>query len=238
MTEPEIIYEDNEILVLSKPSGLLVHDDGRSKEETLADWILKHRPGIQTVGEPAKINGKLIARPGIVHRLDRDTSGVMVVAKTDASFTRLKRAFAKQKIKKQYIAIVYGNIKKDRVIIDTPIGMHRGGTRKSAALSARGVKREAETSFRVVARSKEASYVEAFPKTGRTHQIRAHLEILGHPVVCDPLYAPGRPCLFGIDRLALHAQKITIPVAGDNVKEFTVPPPRVFEKALEYIQNA
>lgn len=233
-----IIFEDEEILVIDKPAGLLVHATEHSREETLADWIIKHRPEIEKVGEPEEIKGRLIPRPGIVHRLDRDTSGVMVIAKTPDMFTRLKQTFKNGKIRKTYIAAVHGKIRRDRGFIDLPIGMALAGGKRAATVSTRGRKRSAQTAFRVIARGQEATVVEVFPQTGRTHQIRVHFKALGNPVVGDRVYAPSQEPILGFDRLALHAWKLGIPGEGGAVREFQAPLPPEFKSVIDKLSSA
>ena len=138
--EPTIIFEDDNILVIDKPAGLMVHSDGRTKEETLSDWVLKKYPELKDVGEPWED----IPRPGIVHRLDKDTSGVMVLAKTQETFEELKGQFQERKIKKTYRAFAYDPFKEENGEIDRPIGKSKSDFRKwSAQPGSRGVQREA-----------------------------------------------------------------------------------------------
>jgi 23S rRNA pseudouridine1911/1915/1917 synthase len=214
--EISILYEDKDMLALDKPAGLVVHADGKSEEPTLADWLLGKYPDLREVGEPwTAPNGEVIFRPGIVHRLDRDTSGVLVVAKTSESFAHLKKQFQNRLAKKTYRAFVYGIVKNDAGIIDKPVGRSASDFRKwSAEFGARGELREAVTEYKVLERGKEATYLEVYPKTGRTHQIRVHLKAIGHSVVCDALYAPKRQksslCILGFSRTALHAFSLEI----------------------------
>lgn len=209
MTVPTL-YEDDHVVVVNKPSGLVVHSDGRTGEPTLADWVLEHYPGTKDVGEPLVRDGVTILRPGIVHRLDRDTSGVLVIAKDQKTFGHLKRQFQEREVTKVYHAFVYGDVKKDEGVIDRPIGKSKKDFRQwSAQRGARGEMREAITEYRVLGRGGGASYLEVRPATGRTHQIRVHLKAIHHPVVCDPLYAPKQPALLGLSRLALHASSLT-----------------------------
>lgn len=239
ISESNIIYEDDEILVIDKPAGLLVHGDGRSREQTLADWLIAHRPQIQDVGEPEEINGHNIARPGIVHRLDRDTSGVMVIAKTPEVFARLKQTFKNKKVRKTYLAVVSGKIKKDRGFIDLPIGMALAGGKRTATVSARGKRRSAQTAFRVIARGEHATAVEIFPRTGRTHQIRVHFKALGTPVIGDRLYGNSTN-VFAPDfnRLALHAWKLAIPGEGGVMQEFEAPIPPELQAIVDKLAGA
>ncbi|MEK7662262.1 MAG: RluA family pseudouridine synthase [Patescibacteria group bacterium] len=214
------IYEDEHVLVLNKPAGILVHSDGRSAGgETLSDKILKEYPELKEVGEQMTINGKTIYRPGIVHRLDKDTSGVIVVAKDQETFLFLKKQFQGREIEKVYRAIVYGRVKEDKGVIDKPIGRSPADFRQwSAHATARGKIREAVTEYKVLERFNYGqdyfTYLELYPKTGRTHQIRVHLKFINHPVLCDPLYAGKRGDALGMNRLALHAFKISFSLPG------------------------
>lgn len=216
MNTPQIIYTSEHVIGVYKPSRLLVHTDGVSNEETLVDWVLREFPEIEGVGEPQKLkDGTIAKRHGVVHRLDRDTSGIILFARTQEGFASLKEQFKKRTIQKTYRAFVYGNIKEEEGEIDRPIGRSSKDFRmRSAQRGARGKLREALTTYSVLGRAKDKenketlTYLDVFPKTGRTHQIRVHMKAVHHPIVCDPLYAKGRPCLFGFTRLALHAFSI------------------------------
>lgn len=205
----KVLYEDDNILALNKPAGLMVHSDGKTKEKTLSDWILKKHPSLKNIGEPARYGDKIIPRPGIVHRLDRETSGVLIVAKNQKIFEYLKGEFQKRKVSKTYTAIVYGTMKNDFGTINRPIGRSAKDFRRwSAGRGARGAMREAVTEYKVVKRAKDFSLINLFPKTGRTHQLRVHLKAINHQIVCDSLYAPKRECAFGLKRMALHASSV------------------------------
>jgi len=248
--EPVVIYEDEYVLVLNKPSGLVVHGDGRTNEETLVDWILEHYPETEGVGEPLVLaNGTVVDRPGVVHRLDRETSGVIVIAKTQESFLNLKEQFKNRKVEKIYNAFVYGHFpstdvqggKEKEGIINRPIGRSASDFRKwSAQRGARGELREAITEYKVlkeeVAEEQKISFLEIKPKTGRTHQIRVHMKAINHPVICDKLYAPKSLCLLGFDRLALHARNISfLTLKGDISAEADLP--EDFVRALNVLEK-
>ncbi|HYF12874.1 MAG TPA: RluA family pseudouridine synthase [Candidatus Paceibacterota bacterium] len=224
--EPTVIFEDDSIIVLNKPSGLPVHPDGRHERATLADWLVIHYPELKGVGETQTLpNGTVIERPGIVHRIDADTSGIIVIARTQKSFEFLKEQFQNREVKKVYRAFVYGPLKDERGIINRPIGSSRGGRGPRSATRAYGNMRDAETLYHTVTSGKEAAYVEAFPKTGRTHQIRVHFSAIQHPIICDKLYAPNRPPLLGFTRLALHALSLAFqhPKKGKVIFEAPLP---------------
>ena len=228
------IYEDNDVVVINKPAGLMVHGDGRSSEQTLADWVRETRPEIVGVGEPLTLtDGRVIDRPGIVHRLDKETSGVLVLAKTQESFLFLKQQFQGREVHKIYNAFVYGVLKNDAGEIDRPIGKSRSDFRLwSAQRGAKGVLREARTEYVVIERGTGHTFVEVRPQTGRTHQIRVHFKAINYPVVCDRLYAPKRPCELGFTRLALHARAIEVALLSGGVRRFEAPLPEDFVEAL------
>lgn len=230
----KIIFENDEVLAVDKPAGLVVHSDGKTDEPTLTDWVLEKYPEMENVGEPAMYNDKEIARPGVVHRLDRETSGVMVLAKTQESFLNLKEQFQERKTKKIYNAFVYGALKEEKGTIDRPIGKSKSDFRRwSAQRGARGVMREAVTDYKILQKNKDFTYVEVSPKTGRTHQIRVHFKAISYPVVCDKLYAPKHACGLGFDRLALHARSLSLSlISGENVT-IEADLPEDFQKAVK-----
>lgn len=234
-----ILYEDDDIVVVTKPAGLIVHSDGKRQEETLADWMLSRYPDSNSVGEPIVLkSGETIIRPGIVHRLDRDTSGAIILAKNQNAFEHLKKQFQDRDIAKEYHTFVYGVLPKKEGTIDRPIGRSRNDFRQwSAQRGARGVLREAITDFLSVYTNKEASFVKVFPKTGRTHQIRVHFKAINHPVVCDSLYASKQKPLLGFERLALHAAQVEFENTKGEIIKVIAPYPEDFNRALEQIQK-
>lgn len=224
----KILYENKDILAIDKPAGISVHGDGRNDVETLADLILKEYPEIKNVGEPMEIevNGEIkkIYRPGIVHRLDKDTSGVLLLARNQSAYEFLKKQFQNREIKKTYITLVSGHMKNDTGVIDASIGRSPSDPRKRIASRGKSGKlREAVTEYKVLERieidGEKYTWVEVYPKTGRTHQIRVHMKFLNHPVVCDKLYAPDKIYPKSISRLALHAKYIELKnLAGETLK--------------------
>ena len=236
----KILYEDSNILAIDKPAGITVHRDGRSKAKTITDWVLKNYPKMENVGE---MMGE-IKRPGIVHRLDKDTSGVMLLAKNQKTYLFLKEQFKNRKIKKIYRAIVYGSVKNDRGIINKPIGRSpRDFRRRLAGRGVKGELREAITQYKVLKRFQilleKFTYLEIYPKTGRTHQIRVHMKFLNHPVACDSLYSPNKPCPKEIKSLALHALSIefNLPVIKGDIESKTIkvdsPLPQELKKVVK-----
>lgn len=239
MEHIEVLYEDGGVLVLNKPAGLLVHTDGRSKEKALTDWILENYPDLAYVGEEERLStGEVIMRPGIVHRIDRDTSGVIVVCKNQESFLYIKNLFQTKQVEKVYKAFVYDNLKEEQGVIDKPIGKSPKDFRqRSAEDNARGELREAVTEWKRIVSTKKAALLEVRPKTGRTHQIRAHLKYIEHPIIADPLYAPNREKLLGFERLALHAHSVSfINISGEPVS-VKAPYPEDFKNAISRIEE-
>lgn len=245
MRSLKVLYEDHDIAAVFKPSGLIVHSDGKNKGLTLCDFVLKMWPLTKNVGEPLvlnyesrsmnkevkekdfnsfqnskfKIRNSVIFRPGIVHRLDKETSGVLLIAKNQEAFLFLKKQFQEREIQKVYNAFVYGKIQKEVGSINMPLGRSKGDFRQYATpAKARGEMREALTYFNRSAFKEDFSFLELMPKTGRTHQIRAHLKAINHPVVCDRIYAKSMPCALGFERLALHARSISFKnLLGKNI---------------------
>lgn len=230
---PEIIYEDADILVLNKPAGLTVHPDNYSAGPFLTDWLVQKYPEIKGVGDDE-------ARPGIVHRLDKDTSGVMVVAKTAAAFTNLKEQFKNHEAKKVYLALTAGEFKAgvgSTGEINLPIGRSLKDPRvRVASPKAHGQLREATTLYQVLDQGGGYALVELKPLTGRTHQLRAHLKSLQHPIVCDTLYGTGDNCPGGLARQALHAAALTLTLPGGGRQEFKADLPADLKAALAQLK--
>ena len=241
--EPTVLYEDADVLVIDKPAGLIVHSDGRTDEPSVAEWVLDRYPALASVGEPWESpQGERVPRPGIVHRLDRDTSGVMILAKTQETYVFLKEQFQSRTTEKTYHAFVYGHPRADRGTIEAEIVRIRAvPPRWGVARAGEGKKhRAAVTDWRVLTRAvdretgEKVALMEALPKTGRTHQIRVHFKHFGHPVVCDKLYAKGKPCLLGFSRQALHAFSLAIDLPSGERRTFEAPLPGDFVAAQSH----
>lgn len=203
---PTLLYEDKNFLALYKPAGVLVHEPKlKTKNQklktkpTLVDWLIKNYPEVTKVGDEPE------TRPGIVHRLDRDTSGVILVARNQKYFEYLKKLFQNHQIKKTYLALVWGRLMPRVGVIKKPI-LIKSGSVKRTIWKGR-MEKEAITEYKVKKYFKDFSLVEAYPKTGRTHQIRVHLSSVGHPVAGDTLYGPKINSL-GLTRQFLHAQSL------------------------------
>lgn len=232
--EFEILYEDESIVAINKPAGILTHPDGVSSEMTVSDWFASTYPESSEVGERQRlVGGEEVARPGVVHRLDKETSGVLVLAKTPEAHTLLKELFQSRQVEKTYIAFVYGVPKNRTGSILFPIGRSRKDFRlRSAQPGAKGALREAITHYEVLAQNGTHALLGVRPETGRTHQIRVHLKAIHFPVVGDPLYAPKRPYDLGFRRLGLHALVLSFPYKGDTLT-LRAPMPPDLQEALE-----
>lgn len=270
MTEPEIIFEHKDFIVVDKPAGLMVHvarvnearhpsrrsgsgrrggagmnaAGGRGEEPTLTEWLVARYPEMKRVGDDP------VLRPGIVHRLDKATSGVMIAARTQAAFERLKRYFQEHRMRKTYFALVRGVPRNRKGTIDAPIGITTGSLRRS--VHSRKMAKPAVTEYEVVAtfggadgstqsdRSEQYALLRVSPQTGRTHQIRVHLASIGHPIVGDPLYGGRRARRREKEgsgtngerrvppRLMLHASTLAFTDDSGNHYEFAAPLPQEF----------
>ncbi|HEM3177729.1 TPA: RluA family pseudouridine synthase [Streptococcus suis] len=222
----DIVYQDEDIAVVNKPQGMVVHPSAGHTSGTLVNALLYH------VKDLSGINGVL--RPGIVHRIDKDTSGLLMIAKNDEAHTKLAAELKEKKSLRKYWAIVHGNLPNDRGVIEAPIGRSEKD-RKKQAVSAKG--KDAVTRFQVLERFGDYTLVELTLETGRTHQIRVHMAYIGHPVAGDEVYGP-RKTLKGHGQF-LHARTLgfTHPRTGEVVA-FTAEAPAIFQDTLEYLRRA
>jgi 23S rRNA pseudouridine1911/1915/1917 synthase len=233
-----VLYEDPSLIVIDKPSGMVVHPAYGNPSGTLVNALLYHCKDL------AGINGVL--RPGIVHRLDKDTSGVMVVAKEDEAFHHLTQQFRSRTVEKVYLALVFGRFEANEGLIDSAIGRHPSERKRMSTRTRKG--RAAVTRWKKVEEFDGCTLLEIFPQTGRTHQIRVHLSSIGHPVLGDPLYGrksrPGtihdpvlKACVKRLNRQALHARRLgfTHPRTGERV-QFVSPIPEDMKEVLEVLQ--
>lgn len=233
---PAVIAETDDVLVLNKPAGLITHSDGRTEEPSVAEWIAEHYPALATVGEPwVSPQGEKVRVCGLVHRLDRTTSGVLVAAKTNEVFTYLKGEFKARRVEKKYHAIIYGRMEGSGTIVAEIARTGTAPKRWYAKPREASHTRAAITEWRVLSHFKvggePVTYLELTPKTGRTHQLRVHLASIGHPILADHLYAPDKPTLFDFMRPALHAYSISFALLGETYA-YIAPLPTDFERAL------
>ncbi len=240
--QPEILYEGESVLAINKPAGMIVHPDGIAKNADIPSvtaWLEKRYPGIASVGGLIDLaSGGTMPRSGTVHRIDRETSGALVIAKTQEAFEFLQKQFIERRVEKTYRAFLYGTLEKKEGVIELPIGRSREDFRRYTSLAdSRTKMRDAETYYKVLSEGNGASYVEAKPKTGRTHQLRVHFLALGNPVVADRLYAKDMPKILGFARLALHAFSITVELPGGEKKTIEAPLPGDFESALAELKK-
>ncbi len=229
---PRVIAETAAFLVLLKPAGMAMHPAGRSTYPTVTEWISTTYPQIVGIGEDKK-------RPGMVHRLDKDTSGLVLIAKTNRSFKALKSLFQERVIEKTYKALVYGNLKEVAGTVSLPIGRVKGGEKRAVPAGKRafgGELRPAETEYRLDTRYTGYDFLSVKPKTGRTHQIRVHLSALGHPIVGDRLYRfkehrfdPLRPPF-----QLLHAEVLKFSFSGKSYR-YEAPLPDYFRDTLKML---
>lgn len=240
MLDPKIIYEDKNFLAVDKPAGMLVHPTShKSEEQTLVDWLVERYPEISQVGDDPE------TRPGIVHRLDRETSGVMVITRNQNYFEYLKSLFQKHLVKKTYLALVFGEVKSKRGRIEKPIGL-TNGTIKRRVESGRMVKEaitdyELKRVFKIASKELKRentsfSLIEVEPKTGRTHQIRVHLKSIGHPIVGDKLYGPRIQPEWAT-RLMLHSLSIEFLLKEGQRFQAGTEPPADYRKNIEFLES-
>ena len=224
----DILYEDKDIIVVNKARGMVVHPASGVYSGTLVNALLHHCQDL------SGINGEI--RPGIVHRLDKDTSGVMVCAKNDTAHLDLAEQIRTKAAHRTYWAIVHGNIKEEAGIIKGDIGRHPTDRKKMAIVRENG--KPAVTHFRVLERFGDYTLVECRLETGRTHQIRVHMASIGHPLVNDPKYGPKKSSPFAIQGQALHSMQLTLthPATREEMT-FTAPLPADMEKILTGLRN-
>lgn len=220
----DILYEDADVLVVNKPKGMVVHPAAGHYSGTLVNALMYH-----CKGSLSGINGCL--RPGIVHRIDMDTTGSLIVCKNDIAHASIAAQLKEHSIVRRYRAIVWGVIKEEEGCVDVPIGRHPSDRKKMAAGVRNG--KEAVTHYRVLERFRSYTYIECRLETGRTHQIRVHMDSIGHPILGDPVYG-NRKCPFQLQGQTLHAMTLGFihPVTGEFV-ETTAPLPGYFQHLLD-----
>jgi 23S rRNA pseudouridine1911/1915/1917 synthase len=224
----DIVYEDKDIILINKPKGMVVHPAAGHYSGTLVNGLMSH-----CRSELSGING--VMRPGIVHRIDMDTTGVLIVCKNDMAHNSISEQLKEHSITRRYAAIVHGVLKEDEGTINAPIGRHPIDRKKMSINEKNG--REAITHYRVLERFKQFTYIECQLETGRTHQIRVHMASIGHPLLGDSVYGPAK-CPFRLNGQTLHAGVLGIihPRTGEYM-EFTAPLPDYFEELLRKLRT-
>lgn len=220
----DIVYEDDDVIVVNKPQGMVVHPAPGHPNHTLVNALLYHAP-------LSTINGTF--RPGIVHRIDKDTSGLLMVAKTDLAHQSLAEQLRNKTNQREYLALVYGVIHEDEGVVDAPLGRNPQDRKKQAVVKGG---RHAVTHFKVLKRYSNFTLLKCILETGRTHQIRVHMKYIGHPIVGDPLYGPRK--VIGSNGQFLHAALLGFkhPRTGKELV-FEAPLPRNFQKMLDKLDN-
>lgn len=210
--QPSVIYEEPDFLVINKPAGLIVHPV-KDNEESVVSWLLKSYPEVATVGDDPE------NRAGIVHRLDRDTSGVMIIPRTQEAFLFFKNLFQTKTVHKTYMALVYGAPKDAKGTIDKPIGLNSGTVKRTVHVKNAKMVKDAVTDYEVMRTFEidgtQVSLMRVSPRTGRTHQIRVHMASINCPIVGDTLYGPKKQPI-KISRQFLHADSIEFPTPRGN----------------------
>ena len=230
-----VIFESGDILVINKPRGIVVHPDKKYVNNTVVNWATKHYPPIIKIGED-------MMRPGIVHRLDKETSGVMILAKTQAMFEWLKKAFHDRFTKKQYLVLVNGAFPENIKFVDLDIGRSPKKARQVAIASDRAKRksiktRPAKTEFKIIKKFKNYTLLQARPLSGRTHQIRVHLASTGHPVVGDKVYGRKQFNNLKSDAMFLHSQTLTVPFPDGTFHQWNAPIPDDLKIILQKLNN-
>jgi 23S rRNA pseudouridine1911/1915/1917 synthase len=219
-----VVYEDADVIVVDKPAGMVVHPAPGHQRGTLANALLAHVPGISVGGSQ---------RPGIVHRLDKDTSGLIVAAKTDRGRTALVAQWETRSVEKTYLALVHGSVRDEEATIDAPIGRDHKNRQRMAVVR---TGRPAVTHFRVVERFRNSTLLEVSIETGRTHQIRVHLAFIGHPIAGDQLYGSARATQPQLDRQFLHASGLAFQLPDGTPLRLEAPLPDDLHAVLEELR--
>jgi 23S rRNA pseudouridine1911/1915/1917 synthase len=231
--ELKIIYEDDDVLVIDKPAGVVVFNENQSAAKSLIDLLIEAYPLLKNTGN--------MPRYGVAHRLDKDTSGILLVAKNDNALSFLQAQFKKRQVGKKYLALVVGNVKNDTDTIETLIGRSpKDKLKQKVFLSGEpgsAGKRQALTSYKTLERFEKYTLLEVIPKTGRKHQIRCHLSYIHHPIAGDKLYGfKNQPCPKGLTRHFLHASYLKIEMPSGEIKKFESELPEDLKKIINNLR--
>lgn len=229
--EPKILYEDKNLLIINKPAGIIIHPTVNNiNHSSIASWFLQKYPFVSNVGEDQ-------LRPGIVHRLDKETSGTLILAKNNFAFNYLKNLFKTRKIKKKYVALVKGEIKKQQGIIDLPLMYSKKSPMKRKVVARKDKGKIALTKYKVLKLYRKYTLLEVFPRTGRTHQIRVHLASIGFPVAGDKIYGKSKKLnKLNLSRHFLHAQTISFALPSGKQIKIEALLPKDLKNALQQIK--
>ncbi|WYL94819.2 MAG: RluA family pseudouridine synthase [Gloeotrichia echinulata IR180] len=226
----DILYEDDQLLILNKPAGLVVHPAPGHRNGTLVNALLAHCPNLPGIGG--------VQRPGIVHRLDKDTTGAIAIAKTDLAYQHLQAQLQAKTARREYLGVVYGATKSENGSVDLPIGRHPQDRKKMAIVPIEQGGRSAITHWFVKERLGNFTLIHFQLETGRTHQIRVHSAKIGHPIVGDPVYSSGHSVGVNLPGQALHAWRLKLqhPLSGTAI-EVTATPPQTFTTLLQVLRR-
>ncbi|BAT56249.1 putative pseudouridine synthase [Nostoc sp. NIES-3756] len=226
----DILYEDDQLLIINKSAGLVVHPAPGHPNGTLVNAVLAHCPNLPGIGG--------VQRPGIVHRLDKDTTGAIAIAKTDIAYQHLQAQLQAKTARREYLGVVYGAPKTESGTVDLPVGRHPQDRKKMAVVPVEEGGRSAITHWRVKERLGNYTLIHFQLETGRTHQIRVHSAKMGHPIVGDPVYGSGRSVGVNLPGQALHAWKLKVqhPISGDWI-EATAQLPQIFNTLLDILRK-
>ena len=236
--KPKILKETDDYIVLEKPSGMLVHSTSKGEEDTLVHWLVKKYPELKKIADPISLNKRdKVFRPGIVHRLDREVSGLMVIARTQTSFEDLKKQFQKKEIKKEYTALIIGHLADDRGLIDFEISRKTSGEKMAAHPAKSNKGKPSLTEYTTVEKFLKFTLVKINLLTGRTNQIRVHFFALGNPVAGDLLYSlKDKKPKVAIPRILLHANQLSFTDLTGEIQAFESELPEEFSQVISQLK--
>lgn len=235
---PKIVYEDGNIIVIDKPSGLITHQKNiDDKQPSVVDWVIENYPKLKDIGEPFIASGTPVPRYGILHRLDKDTSGLLLIAKNNETFFAMKKQFQDHTIQKSYQTLVYGKPRQPSGVIDAPLG--RIGMKRTTQIAGNKLidGKESITGYKTLKNFEKYTLLDVAPKTGRTHQIRVHLKSIGCPIAGDTVYSPkGWQKPNGLNRLFLHAYKLEFATPDGKALTIEADLPEDLQSVLNKLQ--
>lgn len=235
---PQIVYEDGDIIVINKPAGLITHQKNiTDKQPSVVDWVIENYPDLKNVGEPFIASGAEVPRAGIVHRLDKETSGLLLIAKNETTFGYMKKQFQNHTIHKHYYALVFGRPKESSGVINAPLG--RIGMKRTTQMTGKKLidGKDSVTKYKTAKNFIKFTLLDVSPKTGRTHQIRVHLKSINCPIAGDTVYMPkGWQQPKGLTRLFLHAYKLEFTAPNGEALTIEADLPKDLQNVLSALQ--